>query len=154
MIPDRYFLFLILVFLTDSKGINLTVQIICYLDNTDPDPVQPDTFYSTVSQPGRHKQIISSTTKATNHITSMGLENVPLPDEPFRQNSTAHYQQCSRPWETKATPITITTSKAVQPWAPCPAKGENVWASREKVLHPASFFRALRLVLSCRSEPF
>ncbi len=41
----------------------------------------------------------------------MGLETDPQPDELFLQNSTAHYQQRSGPWETKATPTTIASIK-------------------------------------------
>lgn len=130
------------------------MQNYCYLDNTDPDSVQPDTSPSTVSQPDRHKQIIGSTTKATNRITSMGLENVPLPDEPFLQNSTAHYQQCSRPWETKATPITITTSKWVQPWAPCPAKERAYGPAERNCFTQRLFSQHWDFLLFCRSEHF
>lgn len=52
--------------------------------------------------------------KPQTHITSMGLETDLQPDELFLQNSTSHYQQCSRPWETKAAPTTISTFKLVQ----------------------------------------
>lgn len=53
--------------------------------------------------------------KPQTHITSMGLETDPQPDELFLQNSIAHYQQSRRAWETKATPTTITTLETAQP---------------------------------------